>query len=116
MPMQKGRLSAIIEKVIAEIYLDGYHAGYKTKSDEIDEVILQNIAEAKAEVARAEAIKAAERAEAERLANEKAKAEAERKKHEEAEAKRIADEEAAEKRELQRRKQRMTRKIKRLKM
>jgi len=97
----KGRLSAIIEKVIAEIYSDGYHAGYKTKSDEIDEVILQKIAEAKAEVARAEAIKAAERAEEERLANEKAKAEkaeVERKKREEAEAKRIAEEEAETKR------------------
>ena len=79
----KGRLSAIIEKVIAEIYSDGYHAGYKTKSDEIDEVILQKITEANAEVARAEAIKAAE---------------VERKNREEAEAKRIADEKAEAKR------------------
>jgi flagellar biosynthesis GTPase FlhF len=93
----KGRLVSIIERLIADIYTDGYKAGYQTKTDEVDEVVLQKIAEAKAEVARTEAIKAAERAEAERIAREKAeaeKAEVERIAREKAEKKRIAEEEA----------------------
>ncbi len=92
----KGRLASIVEKLIAGIYSDGYEAGYKARSEEVDEVVLQKIAEAKAEVARAEAIKAAERAETERLAREKAMAE-------KAEAERLAREKAeAEKAETER--------------
>lgn len=112
----KGRLAKIIERLIAEIYSDGFEAGYQTKSKEVDEIAIRKIAEAKAEVARAEAIKVAERAEAERIAREKAeaeraeaekiarekaeaeKAEAERIAREKAEQKRIAEEEAEAKR------------------
>lgn len=97
----KGRLATIIERLIADIYSDGFEAGYQTKSREVDEIAIRRIAEAKAEVARAEAIKAAERAEAERVAREKAeaeKAEAEKIAREKAEQKRIADEAAEAKR------------------
>lgn len=95
----KGRLAVIIERIIADIYSDGFKAGYQTKSNEVDEVVIQRIAEAKAEVARAEAEReAAERAEAQRIAQEKAEVErierekAEKAARERAEADRIAKE------------------------
>ena len=102
----KGRLAEIIERIIADIYSDGYKAGYQTKSNEVDEVVIQKIAEAKAEVARAEAQREAEeRAEAQRIAREKAEAEriarekAEKEAREKAEAERIAREKIERERE-----------------
>lgn len=99
----KGRLAKIIERIIADIYSDGYKAGYQKKSNEVDEVVIQKIAEAKAEVARAEAEKeAAERSEALRIAREKA--EAERIAQEEKERKVKAEQLALEKKNMAKKK------------
>ena len=98
----KGRLATIIERLIAEIYSDGFHAGYQIRSKEVDDVVVQKIAEAKAAVAKAEAEREAEerrlakkKAEIERIAREKAEAE-------KREAERIALEEAEKRTEKER--------------